>query len=205
MRDDDPQHREDPREVGYPLAAEQPIDGSASGVAVEHDLWLHYQAATVDEPWPAAGGQYPPDDVGASGLSVAKALTADGRMSEYTFPFGDASALEAEREESTPPAATPGWSAQGQTAELRTVLADDHQRWAHSTAPNMITVGWATAELRRHLARYPDVPPEVAAFGLLTRVEDCPNSTPSNTPSGRSSTPETVPDAAGCSPRAAAR
>ncbi len=40
------------------------------------EMLAAYRAASVDEPWPADGGQYPPGDVGASGLSVAAALKA---------------------------------------------------------------------------------------------------------------------------------
>jgi hypothetical protein len=51
-----------------------------------------YSAATVADDYP---GQYPPDDTGSDGLSIAKVLTASGEISGYQHALSLAAMLDA--------------------------------------------------------------------------------------------------------------
>jgi hypothetical protein len=58
----------------------------------EADAVALYSAATSADPY---GGEYPPDDTGSDGLTIAKVLNAMGMISGYRHAFSVADALDA--------------------------------------------------------------------------------------------------------------
>lgn len=70
----------------------KPLHRLATHTLKEEEALNLYSLATSLDPWP---GEYPPDDTGSDGLSVAKACQQQGYIIEYRHAFGIDEALRA--------------------------------------------------------------------------------------------------------------